>query len=171
MDSLISIGELAPQFELADIDGSSYSLNNMRGSIVMINFWSAECTWCERVDHELMIYQAAWRDQVKVWWVAANANEPGEFIRQVSVQRNLHPVLLDMQRLVADMYGAQTTPHIFIVDKKGLLAYQGAWDDITFKQRKASRVYVPQVIDSLLKDQNPEVAQTQPYGCVLVRFS
>ncbi len=52
----------------------------------------------------------------------------------------------------------------------GKLAYQGAWDDITFRQRVATQIYVPRVIEALKQNRIPEVTQTPPYGCALVRF-
>jgi hypothetical protein len=70
---------------------------------------------------------------------------------------------------VADIYGAQITPHFFILDSGGKLSYQGAWDDITFRQRKSTQVYVPEVIEALQHDRVPKVTSTPAYGCTLVR--
>jgi peroxiredoxin len=171
LDPLINIGEDAPSFQLRDLWGNIFSLNELRGWIVVMNFWSAECTWCERVDHELMNFLDGWKEQVKVVWIASNANETSDFIEGVASGRNIPIVLVDDQQQVANLYGAQTTPHFFIVDGKGKLAYQGAWDDISFRQRTATQVYVPRVVKALQHNQTPEVSQTQPYGCVLVRFN
>jgi ribosomal protein L7Ae-like RNA K-turn-binding protein len=118
-----------------------------------------------------MNYLDEWKEQVKVVWIASNANESREFIEGVARERNIPIVLVDDQQQVANLYGSRTTPHFFIVDGMGKLAYQGAWDDITFKQRTATQVYVPRVVKTLLHNQTPEVSQTQPYGCVLVRFN
>jgi len=170
VDTLINIGEEAPSFQRSDSRGHVFSLNEMRGWIVVLNFWSAECMWCERVDHELMNYLDGWKEQVKVVWIASNGNETRDFIEGVASSRNLPVVLMDEQQRVANLYGAQTTPHLFIVDVKGKLAYQGAWDDINFRQRTATQVYVPRVVEALMNDQPPEVSQTQAYGCVLVRY-
>lgn len=170
MDPIISIGNQAPQFQLRDIKGDSFSLKDQQGTIVVLNFWSAECNWCERIDQELSAYLESWKDKVQVWWIASNANETSHGIRQVSIARNLPTVLMDADQHVANLYGAQTTPHFFIVDQQGRLAYQGAWDDITFRQRTATQVYVPKVIESLSDHQAPEITQTPPYGCVLVRL-
>ncbi len=169
MDSIISIGEQAPDFELLDIRGQRHSLQAMLGKIVVLNFWSAECPWSARVDYELLACLPAWRGNTEAWWLAANANEPLELIERVAGERKLPTVLLDSQQHVADLYGAQTTPHFFVIDKDGRLAYQGAWDDITFRQRVATRVYVPGVIEALINRWPADVAQTPAYGCVLVR--
>jgi len=169
MDPIISIGRQAPQFQLRDIKGDSYSLKDQQGNIVALNFWSAECNWCERIDQELLAYMESWKEKVQIWWIASNANETSEWIHQVAIERNLSTVLMDADQHVANLYNAQTTPHFFIVDQQGRLAYQGAWDDVTFRQRTATQVYVPKVIESLHNNQTPEITQTPPYGCALVR--
>ncbi len=171
MDTVINVGMEAPNFELTDLHGKKYSLSASRGRIVVIYFWSAECTWCDRVDGELLKLCDGWGEGVDVLWVASNANEPRNIVKRVAQERNIPAVLLDEQQKVADLYGAQTTPHFFIIDVDGKLAYKGAWDDITFRQRVATQTYVPDVVDSLRNGTRPQITQTQPYGCVLVRYT
>ena len=103
-------------------------------------------------------------------WIASNANEPRNLIEKVAGERKIPVVLLDTDQRVANLYGAQTTPHFFVIDRDGKLAYQGAWDDITFRQRTATRIYVPEVIEALRHNQISQNKQTAPYGCVLVRL-
>lgn len=170
MDPLIRIGEPAPQLDLYDLKGVRHTLDAMHGSIVVVNFWSAACDWCERVDREMVPFIARWNKRVKLWWIASNANEPRELIEQVASSRQLPAVLPDRDQAVADLYSAQTTPHFFIVDSEGILRYQGAWDDITFRQRAATHKYVPDAVEALLEDRVPEFTQTIPYGCMLVRY-
>jgi len=170
MDPIVTIGEQAPEFQLPDLKGRLYALEDLRGRIVVLNFWSAECEWCERVDHELSAFLDRWKEKVKVLWIASNANESREMIERVANERKLPTVLVDAQQQVANLYGVQTTPHFFVVDGRGKLAYQGAWDDITFRQRVSTKVYLPKVIESLKQNLIPEVTQTPAYGCVLVRY-
>jgi peroxiredoxin len=171
MDTMINIGEIAPQFQLPDLKGTLFSLGGFHGWIRVVNFWSAECTWCERVDHEWTAFHDAWKQDVKAFWIASNANEPQDLIERVAAKNNLPIVLLDRNQQVANLYGAQVTPHFFVVDGNGTLCYQGAWDDITFRQRVATKVYLPQVIEALIHHRTPEITQTLPYGCVLVRYT
>lgn len=171
MDPVIKIGQEAPQFQLPDLRGEIFSLEEMTGWIRVLYFWSAECEWCERVDDELKSIMEAWGEQIKVLWIASNGNESYEIIEREALKRNIPRVLLDEQQVVANLYGAETTPHFFVVNSKGKLAYQGAWDDITFRQRVRTQVYVPKVVEALLQNITPPINQTPPYGCVLVRFS
>jgi peroxiredoxin len=169
MDPVIAAGSPAPLFYLPDLNEKTHSLKEMLGRIIVLTFWSAECTWCERVDRELLSHLEAWNEQVSVWWVDSNANENRQLIKRVAAERNLPIVLIDRRQKVADLYGAQTTPHCFVIDRQGVLAYQGAWDDVTFRQRVPTQVYVPQVIQALLQNRAPSLTHTPPYGCTLVR--
>jgi peroxiredoxin len=171
MDSVIQIGAKAPEFQLPDLSGNLVSLRDFKGSMVVLNFWSSECDWCERVDQELTIFLAQWRDRLTVLWIASNAHETQELVEKVAVERKIPIVLLDEQLKVANLYGVQTTPHFFVVDTQGSLAYQGAWDDITFRQRVATKRYVPQAIQAVMNNQYPDITHTQAYGCTLVRFN
>ena len=170
MDPITDNVKKAPLFQLSDFRGDIFSLTNTLGRITVLNFWSAECEWCERVDHELLVYKDRWKEEVKVVWIASNANESSSLIERVAKERNIPTVLVDEHQEVADLYNAEMTPHFFIVDKNGNLAYQGAWDDISFRQRVATQVYVPEVVEALLNEESPQINQTPAYGCVLVRF-
>lgn len=169
MDPLIPTDQPAPLFSLPDLDGKLHRLEDERGRIVVLNFWSAECPWAERADRELLAYLGDWGERVALWTIASNANEPLELLRQAVAQRHLPLALHDADQQVADLYAAKTTPHFFAIDPSGALRYQGALDDITFRKRSASHFYLRQAVDALLAGKNPDPAQTAPYGCTIVR--
>lgn len=165
----LSTGAPAPGFTLKDLSGANHSLVDALGRILIINFWSAECPWSERVDRDFQPYIAAWAERVLYYPIATNANEPEDLLREVSASRGLPLVLLDPQQVVADLYGAITTPHFFVVDEKGILRYQGAFDDVTFRQRKPTRQYLIPAVQALLSGQNPDPTEVPSYGCTIVR--
>lgn len=171
MDAVIEIGILAPEFELEDLEGALYRLNDYRGKIVVVNFWSAECPWVERADRELIEYMADWGEQVQLLTIASNANEDPELLARVCGERGLKFVLYDENQRVADLYGAVSTPHLFVIDRGGILRYQGAFNDVTFRQRTPMRHYLREAVDALLAGTQPELEQTAPYGCTVVRHT
>jgi len=171
MDTIIKIGDRAPLFQLPNLKGELHGLNEYLGWNVVLNFWSAECDWCKRVDEEVIDYLVAWNERVRVLWIASNANESVDLIEKTAAERKIPSVWIDADQKVADLYGAHITPQFYVVGGGGVLRYQGAWDNITFRQRKATQVYIPQVIEALLHDQSPEVTTTPAYGCTLVRHS
>jgi len=164
-------GTLAPDFTLLDLASMPHSLTDYRNRIVIINFWSAECPWSQRCDLELLSLLEGWGEEVTLLAIASNANEPLEMLVQVSAERGLPTVLQDVDQASADLYGAQTTPHLFVLDEDGIIRYQGAFDDITFRQRDVTEHYLQDAVDKLLTGSLPEPAQTSPYGCVLVRHN
>jgi peroxiredoxin len=169
MDTVIFCGDPAPLFSLADLDGSVYKLEEQRGRVVVLNFWSAECPWSERADRDLVESMAAWGEAVTVWTIAANANEAPALLQQEAAQRGVTLLLHDGEQQVVDLYGAQTTPHLFVIDAHGILRYQGALDDVTFRKRTPSVNYVRQAVEALLAGKLPDPEQTPPYGCTIVR--
>lgn len=171
MDPLIPNGQPAPDFELPDLNGARHRLSHLRGKIVLLNFWSAECPWAERADRELQAYLAQWEDKMALWTIAPNANEPPELLKQVAAARGLPIVLHDSQHQVTGSYGAQTTPHVFLVDSQGVLRYQGALDNRTFRQKTPTQFYVRDAIQTLLDGEAPRPDTTSPYGCTIVRHA
>lgn len=161
----------APAFCLPDLDGRQHCLGSYRGRLVVINFWSAECPHSARVDAGLLAVCREWGDAIALLSIAANADETPAQVREAAARRGLEVVLLDSQRKVADLYEAQTTPHLFLIDGQGILRYQGAFDDITFRQRTPTRGYLRDAVQAILDGGQPETTTTSPYGCSLVRYS
>jgi hypothetical protein len=56
-----------------------------------------------------------------------------------------------------------------VIDHQGLLRYPGALDDANFRQRDAHRFFLRQAVNAVLAGQDPDPAQTTPYGCTIVR--
>lgn len=101
--------------------------------------------------------------------VASNRNEAIQQVEASARARHIYPVLIDAENSVANLYEAQTTPHAFVIDREGILRYRGAVDDITFRQRQATRFYLRDAVEALLEGRLPELNETPAYGCTIVR--
>lgn len=165
----MQINQPAPDFELRELTGGIHRLSHYRGVIVIVNFWSADCPHSERADHHLMEVVEKRNGGMILLSIAANRNESIQVLEDAARARRLPVVLIDVNQTVADLYGAQTTPHVFVIDQKGTLRYRGAVDDVTFRQRKATRYFLEEAIDALLDGRFPEMAETPAYGCTIVR--
>jgi peroxiredoxin len=165
------INQPAPPFQLPDLEGRLHALMDFRGKVVILNFWSAECPWSERVDRDLFDLVMSWGTAVVLLPIASNANEGLELLSTTAAARGIPRVLIDADHRVADLYGAQTTPHFFVIDREGDLRYKGAFDDVTFRQRTPRVQYLKSAVEAVLAGRQPEPAETPPYGCALVRFS
>lgn len=170
MDPLIPTGQPAPLFQLADLNGVLHRLEQYRGAVVVINFWSAECPHAARTDQELLDYLKGWGERARLLVVASNVNEAPDLVRSVAAERGLPVPLLDAGAVIAGLYRAVTTPHLFVVDSQGILRYQGAFDDVNFRQRKPTHFYLKDAVEAVLAGRQPNPAETLSYGCTIVRF-
>jgi peroxiredoxin len=165
----VQINQPAPDFELPDLDGKLHRLSDQRGKIVIVNFWSSECPHSERTDRSTMACLVQWGAEVAMLSIAANRSESISSVAEAVNARRLPMVLIDAEHIVADLYGAVSTPQVFVVDRDGILRYRGAADDVTFSQRKATRFFLDEVVESLLNGQLPALTETSAYGCTIVR--
>ena len=165
----MQLNQPAPDFELPDLHGDLHKLSEYRGKIIIINFWSAECPHSERTDLSTMTFLAQRGADVELLSIAANRNEPAQMLEEAANARRLPRVLIDAEHVVADIYEAVTTPHAFVVDREGILRYCGAVDDVTFRQRNATRFFLEEAIEALLVGRLPEMQETIAYGCAIVR--
>jgi peroxiredoxin len=165
----MQINSLVPDFSLPDTSGQRHRLRDYRGRVVVLNFWSADCPWSERADSHLAALMEEHSGRAALLTVACNLNETEEMIRAAMQQRGLPFVIKDKSCALADSFEAQTTPHAFVIDQKGLLRYQGAVDDVTFRKRTAERFYVREALEAMLEGRLPAVQESAPYGCTIVR--
>lgn len=165
----VEIGRPAPDFALPDLTGEERRLSDYRGKIVIVNFWSYECPHSERTDRAIMAMFVQWREDVVMLSIAANRSESTEMVAEVAKMRRLPLVLVDADQVVADLYNAQTTPHVFVIDRDGILCYRGSVDDVTFRQRTPTRFFLDEVVESLLNGRSPTLTETPAYGCTIVR--
>ena len=163
------MNEPAPEFVLPDLHGELHRPAEVRGQLLLINFWSAECPWSAQADEQLLTLREEWGPEVVLWVVASNVNEDLESMREAARERGLPVVLRDEDQAVADRYGAQTTPHFFVIDGGGILRYTGALDDTTFRKRDPEQHYLADAVKALLEGGIPDTQETPGYGCTIVR--
>jgi peroxiredoxin len=169
MDPVIRAGQPAPDLALPDLGGKPYRLREAHGRILIIDFWSADCPWSERTEAEIAGLENEWGERAVVWRVASNANESHAAMQSALLRRPELILLWDAEQRAADALGALTTPHLFVIDRGGILRYQGAFDDVTFRQRTPTRGYLAEAVSALLRGGLPDPSETPAYGCAIVR--
>ncbi len=165
----MQLNQLAPDFELPNLKGNLHRLSDYRGRIVVVNFWSCECPHSERTDRSTMACLVQWGAAVEVLSIAANRSESAHSVAEAARARRLPTVLIDAEHVIADLYKAVSTPHVFVVDSDGILRYRGAVDDVRFRQPKATRFFLEEAVEDLLEGHLPALAETPAYGCAIVR--
>jgi peroxiredoxin len=167
MDSVARPGSAAPDFELPDLDGVPHRRSSALGTILVINFWSADCPHSIRADELLRGLRRRWGDRVEVWSVAVDPSAGAEMLARAAAERGVQPLLLDPDQAVVKLYGAQATPHVFLIDALGTVRYTGAPDDVTFGRPQATRSYLGEAVAALLTAEEPPLAETPAYGCAI----
>lgn len=165
----LTIGQRAPDLTLPDLEGRLHILSDYLSRIVILNFWSATCPHSERVDRALLRLIPEWGERIAALWVACEPGESPDRLAAVARQRGLPIVLHDAEQVAVQRFGAQVTPHIFILDAAGILRYRGAFDDVSLGRREPERCYLKQAIEALLAGGLPDPAETTSFGCAITR--
>lgn len=113
----------APNFTANTLDGKKVSLNDLKGKVVMINFWAS---WCGPCRQEMPLLEDIYNDYKKAGFVLLGVNldedvdEAQDFLKGLTVS---FPVPLDPKGKVAEMYKNEAMPSSYFVDKNGQLAH------------------------------------------------
>ena len=118
----VVIGQPAPDFTLSDLNGRSYTLSQLRGKVVIVNFWA---TWCPPCRAEMPSMERLHRELSGEGLVmlAVNIEKDGRRTVTQFLSSNPHsfPILLDEQEVVQRRYGVYKFPESFIVRKDGVI--------------------------------------------------
>jgi peroxiredoxin len=168
MDPIALLNLPAPEFVLPDQEGVPFQLADLRGRLVVLVFWSAECPHATRLDPHLETLARQAGQELAV--LRIDSTPPAG-------QEEPHPsgllwagvILLDAQQSVADLFGALVTPHIVVIDRSGIVRYSGAPDDVTFQQRTPTRSYLDEALEAVQSGRLPDPQAVPAFGCAITR--
>ena len=160
----------APAFTLEDVDGKKVSLSDFAGKTVVLEWGTLHCPPWLRV-HKAGTFKALaekYKDKGVVWLqINSKRGNDREKNRKFAEEEKLtFPYLDDHTQDVAKAYGAKRTPHCFVIDKAGVIVYEGAIDDDPAGKKDAAKKvnYVDQALTELLAGKPISMALTAPYG-------
>lgn len=176
----VEIGAPAPDFTLTDLDGKPHKLSDYKGKIVVLEWNNPDCPIVkkhyDKSGNIPKLQKSATADGV-VWLMinsGAAGKEGGSYtnaqLKDYLAKRNAVPTayLPDHDGKVGHLYGAKTTPHMYIITADGKLAYNGAIDSIRSADpadiAKATN-YVSVALAAVKAGKPVEKASTEPYGC------
>ena len=162
-----AVGQKAPDFSLKDQSGKTHRLSDYAGKIVVLEWTNPGCPYVKRHYEAKTMTDLANRYAGRnVVWLAVSTNGNTQANDAFTSQHGIsYPILQDSGD-VAKAYGAKTTPHMFIIDAKGNLAYAGGIDNDPEGDKGAGRVnYVRKALDELLAGGTVSTPETKSYGC------
>lgn len=171
-------GKPAPDFAVQDSAGKTIKLSDFKGKTVVLEWTNQDCPYVRKHygGNNMQTLQKEATDKGVVW-LTISSSAPGQQghvtgleADELTKTRKASPTafLLDPEGKVGHMYDARTTPHMYVVDKAGVLAYMGAMDDkptSNLADLKTARPYLKEAVDAVLAGEPVKVASTRAYGC------
>jgi peroxiredoxin len=175
-DAKAVLGKAAPDFELKDLDGKVVKLSDYKGKVVVLEWFNPECPVIVKSHSEGPLKdQAARVAKDGVVWLAINSGAAGKQGNGIDKNKKAKsdwkidgPILVDDKGDVGRKYDAKTTPHMYVIDAKGVLAYRGAIDNMgSGKPDEGDAVinYVDAALADIKAGKPVAKAETKAYGC------
>jgi peroxiredoxin len=173
-----SIGAPAPDFSATDSHGSARRLADYRGKFVVLEWHNRDCPYTHKhyASGNMQKLQKQWTEHGVAWFTVISsapgtqgyvkADEENAYVEKVHALPTA--VLLDPSGELGRLYGAKTTPHIFIIDPGGRLVYNGAIDDRPTTEASdiaAAKNYVSSALHEAMAGKSVSEPATRPYGC------
>jgi len=173
------IGETAPDFTLTDINGKAHHLSEFKGKVVVLEWHNPDCPFVHK-HYDSGNLPALQRSATAsgAIWLTINSGAPdqegGNYtpaqLQEYLLQNKAAPTayLLDPDGKVGRLFGAKTTPHMFVISAEGKLAYSGAIDSVRSADAgdiPAAKNYVAAALADLKAGRPVAISSTRPYGC------
>jgi peroxiredoxin len=173
-----SVGQSAPDFTATDINGKVQKLSAYKGKFVVLEWTNQGCPYTRKhyESGNMQKLQKEWTGKGVVWFTVVSSApgsqgyvtvaEENDYLKKMSAVPTA--VLLDPKGEIGHLYGAKTTPHMFIIDPSGNLIYNGAIDDhatTDVADIAGSTNYVSTALEQAMAGKPVANAATRPYGC------
>jgi peroxiredoxin len=172
------VGKLAPGFKLKDLGGKDVSLASFKGKVVVLEWFNPGCPFVKK-SHTVgsLIDLAKRHTKAGVVWLAINSGAPGKQGNDLAMNTEAvktwsleHPILRDEAGTVGKAYGATNTPHMFVIDKRGVLVYAGGIDnspDAEGKSPEGGKLvnYVDAALGDVAAGKPVRTPTSKAYGC------
>jgi len=174
----VNVGQPAPDFTGVDSTGKQHTLSQYKGKTVVLEWTNHDCPYV-RKHYESNNMQALQRQATSagIIWLSIISSAPGKQghvsaskANDLAQKRNASPsaIILDQKGEIGRLYGAKTTPHMYIIDPNGKLVYMGGIDSIPSSNQAdiaAATNYVKVALKSLTDGETIADNVTRPYGC------
>ncbi|MDZ7291119.1 MAG: thioredoxin family protein [candidate division KSB1 bacterium] len=160
-----------PVFKLKGIDGKEYNLESFKNTkAVVLMFIATRCPYSNAYNERMVKLFDDYKNKgVVMLAINSNNTEPLEEVRKHAADNKFEfPVLKDEGNVVADAYGAQFTPEIFLLDAKLVLRYHGRIDN-SHKINEVETHDLRNALDAMLAGKEISKKETKAFGCTIKR--
>lgn len=183
--SMPALAEVAPQssapnFKLNDLDGKERSLSDFKGKWVVLEWFNKDCPFVRKHygSSNMQKLQKTYTEKGVVWLTINSSAKGKQGYEEAAEARTTIKnskaaqthLLVDTSGSVGRLYGAKTTPHMFVISPEQKVVYAGAIDDNSSPDPmviEKSKNYVAQALDSAMAGKAVAVAFAKPYGCAV----
>lgn len=173
----VEVGKPAPDFTATDITGKTIHLGDYKGKIVILESYNQDCPYCHN-QYKTGAMQELQRDLATkgvVWLLVDSVNKhnfsyrtPKQAQAELTGQKmDVTAWIDDSSGAIGHLYDMKTTPDMYVINKDGILVYQGAIDNQPdpFHNPLTANNYVSDAVNDLLANKPVAVTETKPYGC------
>ena len=172
------VGDPAPDFTATDSNGKTQHLADYKGKYVVLEWHNQGCPYTRKhyASGNMQHLQKEWTEKGVVWFTVISsapgtqgyvtAPEENDYVKKMNAAPTA--VLLDPDGSLGHLYAAKTTPHMYIIDPKGTLVYNGAIDDHPTSDQSDipnSKNYVSVALQEAMSGKKVTDPSTRPYGC------
>lgn len=172
------VGDPAPDFTATDSNGKTHHLADYKDKYVVLEWHNQGCPYTRKhyASGNMQRLQKEWTDKGVAWFTVISsapgtqgyvtAAEENDYVKKMNAGPTA--VLLDPDGNLGHLYAAKTTPHMFIIDPKGVLIYNGAIDDHPTSDQSDisnSKNYVSTALAEAMSGKKITDPATRPYGC------
>ena len=173
-----TVGQAAPNFSAKDTSGKTVQLSDFKGKTVVLEWVNPGCPYV-RKHYDGGNMQGTQQDALakNVVWLAINSTgtDHPDYLKPADLAKWMKDkkapathTLMDEDGKIGKAYGARTTPHMYIVDGKGVLVYAGGIDSLPTASAsdipKATN-YIKVSLGEMAGGKALSNSVTRPYGC------
>jgi len=174
----VRVGEAAPNFTATDSNGHPQSLAQYKGRYVVLEWHNQGCPYTKKhyESGNMQKLQKLWTGKGVIWFTVissapgeqgyVDAAQENEYVKRMNAAPTA--VLLDPSGNLGHLYGAKTTPHMFVINPQGQVIYDGAIDDKSTSDAadiSGATNYVTAALEESMAGKQVAVATSRPYGC------
>lgn len=174
----VELGKTAPEFKLVDTQGKTHALKDFKGKTVVLEWLNFDCPFVKKhyQSGNMPKLQEAETKGGTIWLsiVSSRKGKEGYYEpKEMNARREKEggkqtAILYDTDGKIGKAYGAKSTPHMFVINKDGILVYKGAIDDkpsTELEDVASAKNFVKAAIDDLKAGRKVATSDTKAYGC------